>query len=76
METLAPSTRGGAAPAVPPRAAHPGAPPRQGSRPHPRKHRSKDSGDRRFALLLMAPAALFLAGFVLWPLVRFIYDTC
>ncbi|RRS01314.1 carbohydrate ABC transporter permease [Glycomyces terrestris] len=28
--------------------------------------------DRRFALLLMAPAALFLAAFVLWPLVRFV----
>lgn len=28
--------------------------------------------DRRFALLMMAPAALFLAAFVLWPLVRFI----
>lgn len=28
--------------------------------------------DRRFALLLMAPAALFLAAFVLWPIVRFI----
>lgn len=28
--------------------------------------------DRRFALLLMAPAALFLAAFVLWPLIRFV----
>jgi multiple sugar transport system permease protein len=28
--------------------------------------------DRRFALMLMAPAALFLAAFVLWPLVRFV----
>jgi multiple sugar transport system permease protein len=28
--------------------------------------------DRRFALLLMAPAALFLVAFVLWPLIRFI----
>ena len=28
--------------------------------------------DRRFALFLMAPAALFLAAFVLWPLIRFI----
>ncbi|NUQ90999.1 MAG: sugar ABC transporter permease [Glycomyces artemisiae] len=28
--------------------------------------------DRRFALLLMAPAALFLAAFVLWPLLRFV----
>lgn len=31
--------------------------------------------DRRFALAMMAPAALFLALFVLWPLVRFIYDS-
>lgn len=28
--------------------------------------------DRRFALLMMAPAAAFLAAFVLWPLVRFV----
>ena len=28
--------------------------------------------DRRFALFLMAPAALFLAAFVLWPLIRFV----
>lgn len=35
----------------------------------------KDRGDRRFALLLMTPAVLFLATFVLWPLARFIYDS-
>ncbi len=34
-----------------------------------------ERGDRRFALLLMLPAALFLAAFVLWPLTRFIYDS-
>ena len=28
--------------------------------------------DRRFALLLMAPAALFLIAFVLWPIIRFV----
>jgi multiple sugar transport system permease protein len=28
--------------------------------------------DRRFALLMMAPAAAFLAAFVLWPLIRFV----
>jgi multiple sugar transport system permease protein len=28
--------------------------------------------DRRFAAFLMAPAALFLAAFVLWPLIRFV----
>jgi multiple sugar transport system permease protein len=31
--------------------------------------------DRRFAALLMLPAALFLAVFVAWPLVRFVYDS-
>ncbi|GAA1585026.1 sugar ABC transporter permease [Kribbella hippodromi] len=30
--------------------------------------------DRRFALVLIAPAALFLAAFVAWPLFRFISD--
>lgn len=28
--------------------------------------------DRRFAFLMMAPAAAFLAAFVLWPLIRFV----
>jgi len=31
--------------------------------------------DRRFAALLMAPAALFLAAFVAWPLVRLVLDS-
>ena len=31
--------------------------------------------DRRYALLLMAPAALFLAAFVAWPLVRLVVDS-
>lgn len=35
----------------------------------------RERGDRRFALLLMLPAALFLAAFVLWPLLRFVYDS-
>jgi len=30
--------------------------------------------DRRFALVLIAPAALFLAAFVAWPLLRFVRD--
>lgn len=34
-----------------------------------------ERGDRRFAQLLMLPAALFLAAFVGWPLARFIYDS-
>ena len=37
--------------------------------------RRRERGDRRFALLLMLPAALFLGAFVLWPLVRFVYDS-
>lgn len=31
--------------------------------------------DRRFALLLMAPAAVFLAAFVVWPLVKLVVDS-
>ncbi|MGP4086571.1 carbohydrate ABC transporter permease [Streptomyces sp. KR55] len=31
--------------------------------------------DRGFALLLMAPAALFLTAFVLWPLARLVVDS-
>lgn len=31
--------------------------------------------DRRYAVLLMAPAALFLAAFVAWPLVRLVVDS-
>lgn len=30
--------------------------------------------DGRFALAMIAPAAIFMALFVLWPLVKFIYD--
>jgi multiple sugar transport system permease protein len=71
VETLAPQTRVEAAAAAPTRG--PGAPTRGLLRP--RRHLSKDRGDRRFALLLLAPAALFLAAFVLWPLVRFVYDS-
>lgn len=33
------------------------------------------TSDRRFALWLMAPAAAFLAAFVLWPLVRFVSNS-
>lgn len=71
METLAPQARVEAAAAAPARG--PGAPTRGSARP--RRHRNKDRGDRRFALLLLAPAALFLAAFVLWPLVRFVSDS-
>jgi multiple sugar transport system permease protein len=31
--------------------------------------------DRRFALLLMAPAAIFLTAFVAWPLIRFVSNS-
>ena len=31
--------------------------------------------DRRFALMLMLPAAIFLAVFVGWPLVKFVTDS-
>lgn len=40
----------------------------------PRK-RSIRSADRRFAALLMLPAALFLAIFIGWPLVQFVSDS-
>ena len=30
--------------------------------------------DRRFAALMMAPAAAFLLAFVAWPLVRFVMN--
>lgn len=43
--------------------------------PGPPRAGHKDRDDRRFALWLMAPAALFLAAFVLWPLTRFVYDS-
>lgn len=37
--------------------------------------RRKGMTDRRFALLLMAPAAMFLAAFVVWPLVKLVVDS-
>ena len=40
----------------------------------PRK-RSIRSADRRFAALLMLPAALFLAVFIGWPLLQFVGDS-
>lgn len=30
--------------------------------------------DSRFALAMLAPAAIFMAAFVLWPLLKFVYD--
>jgi multiple sugar transport system permease protein len=42
--------------------------------PRPPRRRRQLS-DAAFALLMMLPAAAFLAAFVLWPLVRFVYDS-
>jgi len=39
------------------------------------KRRTSGLSDRRFALLLMLPAATFLAVFVAWPLVKFVVDS-
>lgn len=51
----------------------PTTPPRVGAlRP---RRRTTGLSDRRFALLLMLPAALFLAVFVAWPLVKFVADS-
>lgn len=63
MLSTLPETVAGVAPATPAQVP-----------PHPRIGR-RERGDRRFAVLLMLPAALFLAAFVLWPLIRFIYDS-
>lgn len=68
MTTAQPHTPGGATTIAPPAGT-----PALGPRP-PRRERRQIS-DRRFALFLMLPAALFLAAFVLWPLVRFMYDS-
>jgi multiple sugar transport system permease protein len=44
-----------------------------GRRAGPRGRRALS--DRRFAALMMAPAALFLAAFVAWPLIRLVLDS-
>jgi multiple sugar transport system permease protein len=49
-------------------------------RPTPADHRRRPRkgtriDDRRFALLLMTPAALFMAAFVAWPLVKLVVDS-
>lgn len=44
--------------------------PADGGRP-PRRHLT----DQRFALLLMAPAALFMVAFVAWPLIKLVLDS-
>jgi len=60
----------GAAPVVAPTGGA-GHPPATTSRRRPRKQLSENA----FALALMAPAAAFLAAFVLWPMLRFVYDS-
>ena len=41
----------------------------------PRKRRRAGMSNSRYALLLMAPAAVFLAIFVAWPVVRLLVDS-
>jgi multiple sugar transport system permease protein len=43
--------------------------------PQPPRRRRRQLSDSAFAVLMMLPAAAFLAAFVLWPLVRFVYDS-
>ena len=46
-----------------------------GIRPHRLRPPRRSMSDRRFALMLMLPAAIFLAVFVAWPLVKFVGDS-
>jgi multiple sugar transport system permease protein len=41
----------------------------------PRAGRGARINDRRFALLLMTPAALFMLAFVAWPLIKLVVDS-
>ena len=41
----------------------------------PRAGRGTRINDRRFALLLMTPAALFMLAFVAWPLIKLVVDS-
>lgn len=66
-------TTGGVATVAPPAGVTP--PPPAPTPALPRRRRQSRMNDRRFALLLMLPAAAFLAVFVLWPLARFVYDS-
>ena len=59
-----------------PSGAAPAAAPAGRGLPSARPKRVRRSmSDRRFALLLMLPAATFLAAFVAWPLLKFIADS-
>jgi len=60
---------------VPARTLEPTQPASLPSSPVARRGRSMRSQDRRFAQLLIAPAALFLLTFVAWPLVRLVWDS-
>lgn len=48
---------------------------RSGTSPAGRRPPRRALTDRRFAALLMVPAALFLAAFVGWPLLQFVGDS-
>ncbi len=67
MNTDIPGKFGGAAHVAPP---GPGTP-----SPSRRSRRKWEVSDQRFVLLLMAPAAIFLAVFVGWPLLKFVFDS-
>ena len=56
-------------------AAAPTAGPIEAPTPIPPRRRRQQLSDGAFALLMMLPAAAFLAAFVLWPLIRFVYDS-
>jgi len=56
-------------------AAAPTAGPIEAPTPTRPRRRRRELSDGAFALLMMLPAAAFLAAFVLWPLIRFVYDS-
>jgi multiple sugar transport system permease protein len=63
---------------TPTRPRSPGPPPPAGTTQiagRPTRPGRRAMTDRRFAALMMAPAALFLAAFVAWPLVRLVLDS-
>lgn len=68
MTTTHPPVRGGATSVAPPAGTG-------GTIPPSRRRPTRRLSDRGFVALLMLPAALFLAVFVLWPLVRFVGDS-
>ena len=57
------------------RAARPAGPDTPAGHPSVPRRSAAGMTDRRYAALLMLPAALFLAAFVAWPLVRLVVDS-